>query len=77
MPDSRPNDIVDIILVLGECRCNCKQQNYIVIVSLTDNTQMIKLLHDLCCVNDNVQFKNDKDVVLIYPREMICKLLQY
>jgi len=74
MPDYTPNNIVDIILMLGECRCSYnKQQNYIVIVFLTDNTQMIEPLHDLCCVNNNIQFK---DILLIYLREMIRKLLQ-
>jgi len=29
---------------------------------------MIKPLHDLCCVNDNVQFKNDKDVIINVPK---------
>jgi len=38
---------------------------------------MIEPLHDLCYVNDNIQLKNDKDIVLIYPRKIICKLLQY
>jgi len=58
MPNYTPNDIIDIIqywenvIVITN-----KQQNYIVIVFLTDNTQMIELLHDLYCVNDNVQLK--------------------
>jgi len=52
----------NIIVITNE------QQNYIMIIFLTGNTQMIESLHDSYCVNNNVQFKNNKDVVLIYSR---------
>jgi len=71
-----------ILSILFSCSENVvvitnKQQNYIVIVFLTDNTQIIEPLHNLCCVNDKVQLKNNKHVILIYLKEMIRKLLQY
>jgi len=31
-----------------------KQQSYIVIIFLTYNIQMIKPLHDLCSINNNI-----------------------
>jgi len=74
MLDYTPNDIVDIILVLEEYCCNYQQAAELYHDRFPDNTKMIKPLYDLYYAN--VQ-KNDKDVVLIYPREMIRKLLQY
>jgi len=75
MPNYTLNNIVDIILILGKYSCN--YQEAIELYSFPDNIQMIEPLHDLCCINDNIQFKNDKDVILIYPKKMIRKLLQY
>jgi len=51
--------------VSGEC-CNYQQQqNYIVIVFLADNTQMIE---PRLVLRQRVQCKNNKDVVYIWKR---------
>jgi len=46
-----------------------KQQNYIVIVFLTNNTKMIESLHDLCCINDNPVQKRQRCCINILERD--------
>jgi len=52
MSDYTLNDIVDIILVLGEYCCNYQQAELYRDRFPTDNIQMIELLH-LCCDNSS------------------------
>jgi len=58
MPDYMPYDIADIrenVVVITN-----KQQNYIMIIFLTNNTQMT-LIARLVLRQQHIQFKNDKD----------------
>jgi len=79
MPDYTSNEIVDIILVLGECHNNYRQAAVLhtVIDFLIDDIQIIVWFPGLYCANDNVNVKNDKNVVLTYQKEMIQQYLPY
>jgi len=72
MPDYTLNEIVDIILILGNAIIIAiiiidKQRFYNIIDFLID-IQIIVWFSGLYCVNGNVNVKNDKDVIITYQK---------
>ncbi|KYN17777.1 hypothetical protein ALC57_09930, partial [Trachymyrmex cornetzi] len=66
------------LLILKNAIIIIDKQRYCTVIDfLIDDIQIIIRFPDLYCVNDNVNVKNDKDVILKYHKGMIQQYLPY